>query len=405
MRIVIISEGFLPELSGVTNSLYNKVLCLSNLGHHVQVYAPDYSELHEIYPDFQNYTGKILPNVEVISYPSKPYHIKTLRDPKPFSLRTLEKSIMDFRPDILHVECPERLYMGFLARPGIKIAKKMGIPATAMFHTDYTKHIDDYKSQIAYLKIPGIKTMMRKLVKWVYNSYDKTMVTDVSIKEILLKRGIRNIVQNTFLGVDMKIFDPEIFATPKELQPNRNKIIVSYIGRLSIEKKIDKLINVFESVREKTDKCAFLIIGNGQEVSKVRNWAKKDPCNMHIPSISPHKISNYFLASDIFVTNSPNETFGLTILEAMAAELPVVAPDTKVSRNLVSDKETGFLFPYTNSEQFADALVKLAFDLQLRQKMGAKAIKKAANFSWEAATLNMMAVWKDLLNKSRKRFK
>ena len=396
MRIVIITEGYYPELSGVTISLHQRLKQLVKLGHHVQVYVPDYSPLKDLYPDYQNYLGEILPGVTVIPFPSKPYYLTYLRDPKPFSFKTLNKTIMEFKPDVIHVECPERLFMGFLTRPGIKLAKQLKIPVTAFYHTNYLACIEDYRSQILFLKIPGIERLLKKILIWVFNSYLLTMVPSKITEDYLKALGIRNTYQDLFLGVDINNYrhPPHLPSSQKA------RIKIAYIGRLTPEKQVDTLLQIFEAVRLRVDDCEFFFVGGGQELDKVRKWASQFNDTEVIGWVPNQKIASYYWNTDIFVTASPKETYGLTVLEAMASGIPVVGPKAGGVSELVINNETGFLVQEDNVSDYVEAIVKLVKDPVLRYKMSVNALKAINNRTWEKGSQRMVNVWKSLTKKN-----
>ena len=75
MRIAIISEGYFPEISGVTVSLHERLKYYSAWGHTVRVYAPDYRQLADIYPNYRDYLGEVLPGVTVVPFPSQKFYV------------------------------------------------------------------------------------------------------------------------------------------------------------------------------------------------------------------------------------------------------------------------------------------------------------------------------------------
>lgn len=70
MKIAIITSGFLPVVDGVTITVFQRIQKLSQLGHQVLLFCPDYSALPTIYPHWKDYTGDILPGVRVINLDS-----------------------------------------------------------------------------------------------------------------------------------------------------------------------------------------------------------------------------------------------------------------------------------------------------------------------------------------------
>jgi len=181
MRIAIISEGYFPEISGVTVSLHNRLKYFSQWGHQVRVYVPDYAQISDVYPNYRDYLGEVMPGVTVVPFPSQKFYVDYTLDPKAFSARIVEADIEAFGPDVIHLECAERLFMGFLGRVGASLAKRKKIVSSAIYQTNYLDYIEDFKKQIAWIRTPGIVSVLRRVFAWVYNSYDGSNTNDATL--------------------------------------------------------------------------------------------------------------------------------------------------------------------------------------------------------------------------------
>lgn len=145
MKIAIIASGFLPVIDGVTVSGYQRLQKLSDWGHQVLLFCPDYSMLPEIYPDWQDYTGEILPNVRVVSLPSDPFMgLDFERNIGRRAQQPLMQALAAFQPDIVHVDEPERIAVGLFKIPGIRYAQQAGIPCVSFFRTNFIEYAEDY---------------------------------------------------------------------------------------------------------------------------------------------------------------------------------------------------------------------------------------------------------------------
>ncbi len=111
MKIAIISSGFLPVIDGVTVTQINRVRELSQYGHQVLLFCPDYSQLANIYPLWQAYTGNILPGVKVVNLDSESFlGLDFERNVSTKSYQVVLQELQNFQPDIIHVDEPERLF-------------------------------------------------------------------------------------------------------------------------------------------------------------------------------------------------------------------------------------------------------------------------------------------------------
>lgn len=137
MKIAIISSGFLPLVDGVSVTLLNRLHKLSQDGHRVLLFCPDYSPLETIYPDWKDYTGNIMAGVRVVNLSSESFMgLDFERNVNRKSYQTVLQELQKFQPDIIHVDEPERLFTGFLRIPGVDFAKRARIPCVSFFHTN-----------------------------------------------------------------------------------------------------------------------------------------------------------------------------------------------------------------------------------------------------------------------------
>ena len=94
----------------------------------------------------------------------------------------------------------------------------------------------------------------------------------------------------------------------------------------------------------------------------------------------------------VAVNPSPKEGWGLTVIEANACGVPVVAADSPGLRDSVQDHETGLLYPYGEIETLAAGLITLLRDRELRERMGEAARRWAGTFSWDESARKALAI-------------
>jgi hypothetical protein len=140
------------------------------------LFCPDYQKLASVYPEWKNYTGEILPRVRVVNLESTPFMgLDFERNVSYHSYPLVLKELEKFAPDIIHVEEPERLFVGFFRIPGVKFAQHHQIPCIACFRTNFLEYADDF-----FALPPGairlIQFLFKILLRGVYNAYDITLV-------------------------------------------------------------------------------------------------------------------------------------------------------------------------------------------------------------------------------------
>jgi phosphatidylinositol alpha-mannosyltransferase len=99
----------------------------------------------------------------------------------------------------------------------------------------------------------------------------------------------------------------------------------------------------------------------------------------------------YYRTADVFCApNTGNESFGLILLEAMAAGTPVVASNIEGFSYVVAHEQEGLLVPPRNATALADALVQLLGDADRRREMGRRGQEKASNFAWDRVSRQVL---------------
>lgn len=183
----------------------------------------------------------------------------------------------------------------------------------------------------------------------------------------------------------------------------RNDKVIGIFARLSAIKNHMYLIESMPKIIEKIKNVKLLIIG-WEDKNSVDTQRLKDRCK-------ELKISNsvFFLGVrrnipellsiiDVCVLCSVKEGIPLALLEAMASEKPVVATNVGGNPEVVDDGRTGFLVPLNNTDELANAIIKILNDKEIAQKMGEEGYKKARrDFSLESMLQNYMNLYEELM--------
>ncbi len=407
MKIAIICSSFFPVIDGVTIAVLKRLEQLSLLKHQVIVFCPDYSPIKHIYPDYEQYTGKILPGIEIINLPSsKAIALDFERDLIIKSYQIVLKKLEQFKPDLIHVDEAERLGICLLKLPGVKYAQQHQIPCIAWFHTNYIDYLDDY------FTLPlGINRFIKKVLALIfakiYNSYDCTLVSSSITAHKLERMGIKNITCAELLGCDLSQFAnsnkaADFFTVKYNLSNLENKIKLIFIGRLTPDKGWNFVLTALAKLPAQfSDQIVIIIVGDGSLKTEIKQTLKQLRIKVHLLGrIRPEFIPELLVNSDIFITNSEKETKGLTVIEAAAAGIPAIAPRAGGVTDTIIDGETGWLYEPQNQADFLDKLTRLIADTQLRQSMGMKAQELAQQYSWQQTVNNLVEIWQQKMKYS-----
>jgi glycosyltransferase involved in cell wall biosynthesis len=403
MKIAIASSGFLPVVDGVTIALINRLQQLSRFGHQILLFCPDYSCVENIYPSWRDYTENILPGVRVINLPSEPIlGMDFDRNVTRKSYQIVLQTLQEFKPDIIHVDEPERLFVGFWKRPCIDFAKQNSIPCVSFFHTNFLDYGKDYFNTPNWLD-STIKWSLQFPLAWIYNAYDATLVSSSVTSEKLTKMGVKNIVQGNFLGVDLDKFNIEIikeqfFFKTYGISEIASKLKIIFLGRLTPDKGWNFTLDAISKIAQEIEleNIAWIVAGDGVMRDTIATkFSKLTPNVYFLGRISPDDVPALLVNCDIHVTTSEKETRGLTVLEAFAAGIPVIAPRAGGIKDSIQDGWNGFLYEPQNRDNFIKKLKFLIRDRDLRETMGNRAKNYITEYSWNNAVNNLLKVWEE----------
>lgn len=401
MKVAIITACFLPAIDGVTVSGMQRLQKLSQWGHEVLLFCPDYSSLSKDYPNWRDYTGNILPGVRIVNLKSDLFvGLDYELNPSRSSYKTILAELQKFQPDIVHVDEPERLFVSLWRVAGVDYAKRAAIPCVSFFRTNFLDYVEDY------FKLPGIimaivKSAIARMIVYVYNSYNLTLVTSKITQPKIKALGIKNTLHSNLVGFDAERFngnspEADFFERQYRLPQVDKQIKLVFLGRLYPDKGWNFTLSAFRLVAQKIDldRLAIIIMGDGPMRQEIA--AKLGELTPHIHflgRVSPENVPSVLVNCDLHVTTSEKETRGLTILEALAAGIPVLAPRAGGVMENIEAGKNGFLFTPQDKEDFASKLQTLIDDKALRKQMGTYGKKMVERYSWDNSIRNLIEIW------------
>ncbi len=406
MKIAIISSGFFPVIDGVTVSAMMRLQKLSQWGHEVLFFCPDYSTIESVYPNWREYSGNILPGVRVYNLPSTPFlGLDFERNPSIKSYSILLKELEKFQPDLVHVDEPERLFFGFFRRAGIDYAKKANIPCIAFFRTWFLSYAEDY-IPLPKFAVEIIRELFRRIFAWIYNGYDLTLFTSKITYQLAPQMGITNAIYENLAGFDSQRFNPNLkaedfFKKYYNLPELDGLTKLIFVGRLTPDKGWNFTLKTMAKVAEKIDleKVGFIIIGDGQMQDEIIAGLTKFTRHVYfLGRVAYDQVPAVYANSDIHITTSERESRGLTVLEAFASGIPVLAPRAGGLVENVIDGENGFLYTPQDPEDFTHKLKQLIEDPLLRKTLGNQGMKSVGNYSWDVVIKNLVDIWEQKIS-------
>lgn len=406
MKIAIISSGFLPVVDGVTVALYQRLRVLSELKHEVLVLCPDYAPIESVYPSWRDYQGEVLPGVQVKGVPSEPFMgVAFERNMSGKANQVLQQTLKAFNPDVVHVDEPDRLFLGLLKAPGVAYAKRNHVPCLGFYHTNFIDYIEDFLP-LRGVAISFLQWVSMLFIRPVLHAYDAILVSSPAAEARLKQLRVKGVVCDRFLGVDTAAFDaqtrqPNFFKAQYGINDIDNKVKIVFLGRLTPDKGWQFTLKALAAWMKDpanqaiASQMAIVIVGSGELKVEIESKLQSLGLTAYfLGRIAPDAVPALLVNSDIHVTTSEKETLGLTILEAFAAGIPAIAPNAGGVTTLMRDGENGLLFEPQNIESFGRSLSMLVVNEGMRQQMGDRGRRDVEPYSWRVVVNNLIEVWK-----------
>ncbi|WP_223592357.1 glycosyltransferase [Neobacillus bataviensis] len=221
--------------------------------------------------------------------------------------------------------------------------------------------------------------LQRKLHSFFYK-YCK--VIPVSISPIVKDSVIKEYeLQNEHLPMIFNGIDLNKCLYKKSYIKENSKVSILHIGRFSMQKNHLGLIDAFKIVHDKSPDTVLRLIGTGEMEKDVREKIKELDLLDSVEILGlKDDVHPYLNKADIFVLPSTWEGMPITLIEAMATGLPIVATNVGGVPDMIKDNISGLLVD-TNKEEIAAALLKLIYDENLRQQLGSAAKDASKQFS------------------------
>jgi phosphatidylinositol alpha-1,6-mannosyltransferase len=189
-------------------------------------------------------------------------------------------------------------------------------------------------------------------------------------------------------GVDTSEFSPDRRSEDlrSELGAGPDDLLLLTVQRLAPIKRVDVLLQVMARVVAQDPKAILVVGGRGEEESRLRAIARDLAIEENIRFvgyIGSDRLPEYFASAELFVFHSLLETFGIVFAQAMASGLPIIAADTSCVPAVVYPQNGELVKPF-DVEAFADAVLRLGADDDLRRSIGVRNRARAVDeFDWD----------------------
>ena len=191
-------------------------------------------------------------------------------------------------------------------------------------------------------------------------------------------------------GADLRAVDrvtaERVSALRQQLGLRSEDLVIGSVGRLVEQKDYPTQLHAFALAAARVPRLRMVIAGDGLLRAKLEEMARDLGVADRVRFLGNWDDVPALLRSvDVFALSSKFEPFGVALLEAKAAGLPIVATSVNEIPNIVADGESGLLTPPENASNMAALFVKLALDRNLRVRFGTRARIEAQQYSLKAA--------------------
>jgi len=295
MRILLATDAWEPQVNGVVRTLARVVAELREMGDQVEVISPDQFSTFPLptYPEIKLAVGA---------------HEK------------VQEKFKSFEPEAIHIATEGPI--GLAAR---RICLEWKLPFTTSYHTRFPEYVS------ARLPVPLMAGYA--YMKWFHGPSGRLMVATPTLRDELDRHGFRNLSQWS-RGVDTELFHPRK-ASDRDVFAGLPRPVFLNVGRVAVEKNIEAFVRLDLPGSK-------VVVGDGPQLEDLK---AAHPEVLFTGAKFGTELAAHFACADVFVFPSLTDTFGLVLLEAMAAGTPVAAFSAAGPIDLIPGSGAGVLAP------------------------------------------------------------
>ena len=365
MRIGMMVDMYKPHISGVTNYVSLNKRHLESQGHRVFVFTfgDDAYEDDELY---------------VVRSPGVPISVLDTGFHLSFRYTTSAQRKLQSM-DVVHVHHP------FLSGPlALRYCKSRGIPVIFTNHTRYDLYAQHYLPP--YVPDEVGETFLRAYLPGFCQRCDLVIAPSHGVVGVMRGLGVKSPLKVIPNGIDLNPFqNPGRRLTRAEIGLPESRLVLMYVGRLNPEKNLVFLLRAFFGVAAAEPNAVLALVGEGPEMDNLRDQAMRSGMAerlIFLGQVPYDVVPSYLALADAFVTASVTEVHPLSLIEAMAAGLPVMGVDSPGVADTITDGDNGLLSP-PDLAAFTARLTRLVLEPEMRQRLAERARETAQLYSLE----------------------
>lgn len=371
MKIALVSPYDYPYPGGVTEHITALDKQFRALGHDTRIIAASSTDEDVLGEHVIKVSGTIVPF---------PVSGSTARIAiAPALYRRVKKILRDERFDVVHVHEP-------------------GVPVLSLVVLRHS-HALNVGTFHAYRETNPVYEVAGRLIKRAFNRLDGRIVVSEAVWEYITRYfpGDYALIPN---GIDCARFSAPDIQPIERFNDGRPNIL--FVGRMEKRKGFRHLLRAYPYIKQAIPEARLLVIGayRDKEKAPLLRYARAHKLrSIHfVGYVSPEDLPRYYRTATLFCAPSiAFESFGIVLLEAMAAGVPIVASNIPGYNNVLQDCAEGFLVPPGDEQAIARAIIELLRDPARRAQMGECGRRKAVQYDWSIIAQRVLAYYDQLM--------
>ena len=366
LRIGVVTEYYYPHLGGVCEHVHFFAREARKHGHSVDIIT---SKL----PGTESQPGVIrLGRSMPVYFNGSQARItlgRTLR-------RDLRQVFRDGQYDIIHVHSPLTPTLPLLA------IEEAEVPVVGTFHTYFDRSLN-YRA---------FRKFFQRRLDMLSAAIAVSQSTIVALERYFDAEW--KIIPN---GIDTELFTPDV-PRPSAIRADVPAIL--FLGRFDPRNGLSTLIDAFKRVKGRGRRAQLVVVGDGPLRNHYYRTAGNDPDITFVGAVLNGR-PNYYAHSSIYACPTTKASFGITLLESMACQTPIVCSDILGFRDVVMHGREALMVPCGDRDALANGLVRLLDDERLRERLGKTGRMRAHEYDWRHVSSQVLDVYQEILTPTR----
>jgi phosphatidylinositol alpha-mannosyltransferase len=379
MKIALVTPYDYPYPGGVTEHIRHLDREFRARGHDTRIIAPSTESQDALESNVIKVSGDVLPI---------PFNGSTARITlSPEVSRRVEEILNDEQFDIVHLHEPEAPLLGW-----------------TVLHASRAINVGTFH---AYSEANVLNEYAQPFMEWIHMQLDGRIFVSPVVRDSITPYlpGEHRVIPNgidyaRFAGPEPSTRSGQGLQPVAEFDDGRPNIL--FVGRLDARKGFHHLLGAYASIKHMVPDVRLLVVGAFGEEDKARfaGYVRAhDLRDVHfIGRVSREELPRYYRTATVFCAPSTGgESFGIVLLEAMAAGLPVVASDIAGYRSVMQDGVEGCLVPPGEEKALAGCIIALLRDPERRERMAAQGRATAARHDWQIVAPRVLDYYQELI--------